>query len=459
MQLQNQKPRTLASKILPLTVPILYAELQIAGRQVACEVASFSFVQPTDEKGRPSSVVRIGLLQVIISGEPAGWPLWEEIKFDSYRRESGHLVFFQNEGITAKRYTFYDAALVYCQLRYDGKGKAGQQPALQVELHFSAATIELDGIRLEAHSLIPWETDAQTSFRALTKPADPLPSAHLAAGAGLVATSRLKAEEVGTGLIKKVLTPAGEVGTEIAGVSVAAIGRTAALLPSLLLTPTNSPDDPGYASEWELYRRNNHPDSPIPLPPPPDKVRLAQLERALAAQTLTAQEEDELISLLAKVKGIFVNQLAYLTPGQRAAVKPPLLDPKKKPLYGPTIRKWHQKGGTIEVLPGGNWKYTDWLGNYVVYEGDEPNFDHFARQQVDIDGMTGDCTSDFAAANKTAPLGRKLRDNTWHHKQNARTMQEVPTDIHERFTHYGARHVLKKAQAGPTKLIKRPRPS
>lgn len=62
-----------------------------------------------------------------------------------------------------------------------------------MELHFSAATIELDGIRLEAHSLIPWDTDAQTSFRALTKPADPKPSAHLAAGLGLLASKAVKA--------------------------------------------------------------------------------------------------------------------------------------------------------------------------------------------------------------------------------------------------------------------------
>jgi len=146
--------------------------------------------------------------------------------------------------------------------------------------------------------------------------------------------------------------------------------------------------------------------------------------------------------------------------------KPPktALDPKKKPLYAPTIAKWYKKGGSIEVLPNGNWKFTDWENNSVEYEGDEPNFDKYARQQVDIENMTGDCTTDFTAANKAAPLGRVLRDNTWHHKQNARTMQEVPTEIHERFTHYGARHVLKKRKAQPvqaasTKLTKRARPS
>lgn len=108
-------------------------------------------------------MVRVGLLKVLISGEAAGWHLWEEIKFAPFRRESGHLVFFQNEGITARRYTFYTAlvSLTFC---HAGTGSARRQTATQVELHFSAATIELDGIRLEAHSLIPWQADAQTSF-------------------------------------------------------------------------------------------------------------------------------------------------------------------------------------------------------------------------------------------------------------------------------------------------------
>ncbi|HEX8659806.1 MAG TPA: HNH endonuclease [Hymenobacter sp.] len=136
--------------------------------------------------------------------------------------------------------------------------------------------------------------------------------------------------------------------------------------------------------------------------------------------------------------------LSALT-GAPLVSKPPkiALDPQKKPLYAPTIAKWYKKGGAIELLENGNWKFTDWEHNSVVYERDEPNFDQYARQQVDIDGMTGDCTTDFTKADNGAPLGPKKRTNTWHHKQNMRTMQEVPRDLHERFTHYGARYLLK----------------
>lgn len=132
--------------------------------------------------------------------------------------------------------------------------------------------------------------------------------------------------------------------------------------------------------------------------------------------------------------------------GSPLSPKPPktALDPRKKPLYAPTVSKWYKKGGSIEVLDNGNWKFTDWEHNSVVYEGEEPNFNRYARQQVDIEGMTGDCTTDFTKADNSAPLGPKKRGNTWHHQQNMRTMQEVPRDIHERFTHYGARYLLNK---------------
>jgi hypothetical protein len=142
--------------------------------------------------------------------------------------------------------------------------------------------------------------------------------------------------------------------------------------------------------------------------------------------------------------------LSALT-GAPLVPKPPktAIDPKKKPPYAPAIAKWYKKGGSIEVLDNGDWKYTNWHHDSVVYEGDEPNFSPYSRQETDIENMQGDCSTDFTKANQKAPLGRKLPENTWHHKQNMRTMQEVPFEIHECFTHYGARHLLRKLNSKP----------
>jgi hypothetical protein len=178
---------------------------------------------------------------------------------------------------------------------------------------------------------------------------------------------------------------------------------------------------------------------PASAPTAQEKARLALLNRVRDKQALAPAEEQELLALLATVQGIHVPQLAQLTP---------------KPKYSPDPAKWRSKGGRIDVLPNGFWKYTDHEGNEVIYEPDEPNFETYARQQVDIEDMQGDCTSDFVKADEKAtlgPVGPKEDTNTWHHKNNLRTMQEVPRKIHSRFTHYGARSIINRAKPSHTK--------
>jgi len=134
--------------------------------------------------------------------------------------------------------------------------------------------------------------------------------------------------------------------------------------------------------------------------------------------------------------------------------KPPkeALDPTKKPKYAPTIAKWYKKGGSIELLDDGSWKFTDWDHNSVTYVGGFPVFKPpHKRQEVDIPDMQGNCTTDFDKADELAPLGPISPGNTWHHHENLKTMQEVDSDVHQRFTHYGARSVLKRQR--PAKNI------
>ena len=283
---------------------IIYTELQVLGRQVPCAQVQFSFRQAIDEWGRPSSIVRIELLKVTLTGEAVGWGIWEALKFDEYRRVSGWLLGFDGAGQTARRYAFYDAALVELIFHYDGRGTQGQQAATGLELHFAPAAVNVDGQHIEAYSVIPWKTDPQTSLRALTKPADPLPSPHLAA---LLTAAKRKAEELGTGFVKQVLTPAGEVGTEFMGVSLAALARTASLTAGLLLTPTNRKDDPGDKSEWDLNKLYQAPTDK-------DRARLAYLEQEREHRALTEAEEGELVTLLVLVRKIYLGSPGALVP-------------------------------------------------------------------------------------------------------------------------------------------------
>jgi hypothetical protein len=153
-------------------MPILFAVLDLAGLPARCSEASYSFDQGTDYEGRPNTTVHVGLLTVVLTGEVAASPVWDALMFDPYRRESGHLVFFQGKGQTFKRLTFYDAACVFYECRFDARGREGQG-SFETELRFSAATLDVQGQRTDAHSIIPWPTDAATSRRALTEPPEP----------------------------------------------------------------------------------------------------------------------------------------------------------------------------------------------------------------------------------------------------------------------------------------------
>lgn len=54
-----------------------------------------------------------------------------------------------------------------------------------------------------------------------------------------------------------------------------------------------------------------------------------------------------------------------------------------KPKNAPNIEKWKAKGGKVEILKDGTWKYTDWEGNVVKYKNGYPDFSPYARQSVE----------------------------------------------------------------------------
>jgi hypothetical protein len=286
-------------------VPVLHAEIQVGGYRARLDTFTFRAHQSLDATGRPSSVVRIPPIEVTVTGPEAMLAFFEQWAIDSHLRRSGQIVGYDGEERTKWRLTFYDA---WCVLHHtEFRSGLSGEAAYQVTLKLSPAAVDLNGVRIELHSDLWWEKNAATRSKALTKPPDPLPSPHLAA---FLTAAKLKAEELGAGLVQKVITPAGELGTEILGVGLAALVRTASLTVGILLTPTNSRDDPGYASEWEMYRRNMHHGAPLT----PDQLRLAQLERLHDQGDLRADEEAEMIALLASVKGIHVQRLTDLNP-------------------------------------------------------------------------------------------------------------------------------------------------
>ena len=60
--------------------------------------------------------------------------------------------------------------------------------------------------------------------------------------------------------------------------------------------------------------------------------------------------------------------------------------------------------------------------------------------------LRGDCYYDFKMANKAAGFGNKVTDTpkgwTWHHCEDGKTMQLIPTDLHRKIGHDGGEKVI-----------------
>ena len=70
-----------------------------------------------------------------------------------------------------------------------------------------------------------------------------------------------------------------------------------------------------------------------------------------------------------------------------------------------------------------------------------PDFSPYAIARPEIK-FTGDYDLDFKAANAKAGLTETPKGYTWHHHQDGKTMQLVPTDLHQAVRHTGGMAVF-----------------
>jgi hypothetical protein len=96
------------------------------------------------------------------------------------------------------------------------------------------------------------------------------------------------------------------------------------------------------------------------------------------------------------------------------------------------------------------WKteITSWWNKYgvsVKYKDGYPDFKEtgLVKQEVDI-GEFKNYNSDFKRADELTSKPRDAINNTWHHLQDGRTMQEIDKGIHKGFTHRGGMSLKNK---------------
>jgi hypothetical protein len=76
-----------------------------------------------------------------------------------------------------------------------------------------------------------------------------------------------------------------------------------------------------------------------------------------------------------------------------------------------------------------------------------PVFTPHAVERVHVDGLTG-MKSDFADANRAAGFDRTPAGYTWHHVEDGRTMELVPSDLHGTVRHTGGVAAVQASQVG-----------
>ena len=81
-----------------------------------------------------------------------------------------------------------------------------------------------------------------------------------------------------------------------------------------------------------------------------------------------------------------------------------------------------------------------------------PDFTPHATRSVELEHLRGDTHLDYKAANDASGLARYGADPpanyTWHHCEDGRTMQLVPSDVHDAVKHTGGEAVIGHLQEG-----------
>jgi hypothetical protein len=73
-----------------------------------------------------------------------------------------------------------------------------------------------------------------------------------------------------------------------------------------------------------------------------------------------------------------------------------------------------------------------------------PDFKPYSIKTVTVDNLEGDAYYDFIKANEEAGFDSTPDGYTWHHVEDGRTMELVPSDLHGAVRHTGGASLIRK---------------
>ena len=262
-------------------MPAFSAQLHVAGHVLPVLRCVYQTHQATDSRGRVSAKVQYQPVELLL--DVPDHDLLLAWAVDPHKRQATDIVFLDPISGSATETLHLEAAYCVGYSENFAEGDAGTG-AYQCHLTLSAPN---------GFTLAPGGPSL-----AFLPGVVPLPSLTTVA------------EET---VLKQVVEAAAEaVAEETAPVSLGVLARLLALLPEAaaaaalaVFIPTNSKTDPGYQSEWDMVRQH------LPLTNK-DQAELALLEQRHADGDLTAGEEQHLLALLARVKGLHLQKLSDL---------------------------------------------------------------------------------------------------------------------------------------------------
>jgi hypothetical protein len=86
-----------------------------------------------------------------------------------------------------------------------------------------------------------------------------------------------------------------------------------------------------------------------------------------------------------------------------------------------------------------------------------PEFTRYKEAGVVIDGLTGDVRIDGRLANQANNMPGTPEGWTWHHVEDGRTMELIPSDLHNAVRHTGGAATIRHGQVGDVPIVKVPR--
>ena len=129
----------------------------------------------------------------------------------------------------------------------------------------------------------------------------------------------------------------------------------------------------------------------------------------------------------------------------------------------PVFAKWAKEGGFVELMPGGQIRYTKMINDKTVlsvtngravtvnYKNGLPDFAPFMKHPSGVKSLqievTGNPRLDNITANKAAghPEWRQKAPEgwTWHHHEDTKTMMLIPEKINNDFYHLGGASIVR----------------